>query len=307
MKGYGFNFETLYHLELPTLYDIVHIMRANDAMIAPDQDVMIRGCIVPFLRGAARAPEGADKDEVLRGSLIVTAKKIGVTFKNWEDVHTDTIASAAQRRIRELLAERLEQLDPDERAELLGVAQDNVKDAARTMGVPLAGAGAILAGELSGFGIYLATTTGLHALSLGLGTTFGFGVYQGATALLGIVLGPVGWVLSGGVLITGASAAVLKWVKGKRDRKLVLTVVALLLAIGENPFTFLGLTSDATFEQMRMVYRAMMKTFHPDTLERSLPPWVYDDFNEKLLRCQEAYQKLERILGPSEEGEQRSE
>lgn len=302
MNGYGFNFETLYHLELTTLYDIVHIIRGSDTAIAPDHDVIIRGCIIPFLRDATKAPKSANKDEIMRLALIATARRVGVSFKSWDGAHTDNIASATRRQIQTLVAKRLDELDPKKREELLGIARNNLQESAKTMGVPLAGAGAIIVGELSGFGIYLATTTGLHALSLAFGTTFSWGVYQGATTLLGVILGPIGWAIAGVSVAGSVVMAIRNWAKGKRERNLMLTVVALLFAIGESPFNFFGLTPGAPLDDVKKVYRAIMKTFHPDRLERNLPQWICDDFNEKLLRCQEAYEKLQRILGQEEEG-----
>jgi len=307
LNGYGFNFETLYYLELTTLYDIVSIIRGSDTAIAPDHDVIIRGCIIPFLRDATKAPKSASKDEIIRLALIATARRAGVSFKNWDVVHTDNIASAARRQIQMLVAKRLDELDPKKKEELLDIARSNLQESAKTMGVPLAGAGAIIVGELSGFGIYLATTTGLHALSLAFGTTFSWGVYQGATTLLGVILGPIGWAIAG-VSVAGSTViAIRNWAKGKRERKLILTVVALLFAIGQSPFNFFGLTPDASLDDVKKVYRAIMKTFHPDKLEKNLPQWVRDDFNEKLLCCQEAYEKLMRILGRGEEGDEENE
>jgi hypothetical protein len=300
---YGFDFETLFHLDLATLYDVVQIIRESDRTIAPDHDVIIRGCVIPFLRSAIKAPQNADKDEVLRLALIATAKRVGVSFDEWNQVHTDRIASMTRRRIRAMLAQRLDQLDQDKRAEVLGVARDNLKESATTMGVPLAGAGAIIAGEMSGFGIYVATTTGLHALSLALGVTFPWGIYQGATTLLGIILGPVGWAIAGVGITGGIVATISGWMKGKTERRLVLTISALLLAIGQSPFEFFGLAPDASLDDAKKVYRAMMKTLHPDKLEENLPQWLYDDLNEKLLRCQEVYERLQRILGQERHSE----
>jgi hypothetical protein len=299
---YGFNLETLYHLELTTLYDICRIIREDDnTMIAPDYDVIIRGCIIPFLRNAAKAPKSASKNEILRLSLIATAERIGISFDDWDNAHTDSIASATRRQIQALVAKRLDELDPQKKEEILGIARNNLREATKTVGVPLAGAGAVIAGELSGFGIYLATTTGLHALSLALGTTFSWGLYQGTTALLGIILGPIGWAIAGIGVAGSAAMAIRNWAKSKRERKLILTVIALLFAIGESPFDFFGLTPGASTGEVKQVHRAMMKTFHPDRLEKDLPQWICDDFNEKLLRCQEAYEKLQRVLAQGEE------
>jgi uncharacterized protein YaaW (UPF0174 family) len=304
VSRYGFNFETLYHLELTMLYDIARIIRGDDVAIAPDYDVIIRGCIIPFLRGAAKAPKSAGKDEVMRLALIAAAGKLEVSFEDWDSIHTDTIASTTRRQIQALVAKRLDELDPKKKEELLGIARNNLQESAKTMGVPLAGAGAIIAGELSGFGVYLATTTGLHALSLALGTTFSWGVYQGATTLLGVFLGPIGWAIAGVGVAGSLAMSIRNWVRGKKERTLLLVVAALLFAVGESPFEFFGLTSDASLADVKSVYRAVMKTCHPDRLEKNLPQWLYDDFNEKLLRCQEAYEKLQRIIGQGEEGDE---
>jgi len=296
LVNYGFNFETLYHLDLKTLYDIVQIIRGEGVHMTPDHDVIIRGCIIPFLRDATKAPKGTDKDTIMRLALIAVAKSFKIPFKDWDEAHTDDIASAVRLEVQSRLAERLGQLDEKEREKVLGIARNNLAESAKTMGVPLAGAGAVLAGELSGFGIYLATTTGLHALSLALGTTFSWGVYQGATALLGVILGPIGWAVAGVGVVGSLAMSVLNWMKAKRDRQLALVVVALLFAVGESPFVLFGLSYQASFDDAKSVYRAMMKTFHPDRREASLPQWLHDDFNQKLLRCQEAYERIEGIF-----------
>jgi hypothetical protein len=294
---YGFNFETLYCLNLNALYDIVRIIRDSEAMIAPDKDVIIRGSIIPFLRNATQIPESANKDEVLRTALIATARKVGVSFRDWSSVSTDSVTSATLRQIQTLVAKRLDELDPKERAKILGVARNNLMESAKIIGAPLTGAGAIIVGEMSGFSIYLATTTGLHALSLALGTTFSWGVYQGTTALLGIVLGPIGWAIAGLSVAGSTIIAIRNWAAGKQERKLMLVVYALLLAIGESPFQFLGLALDATLDEVKRVDRAIAKTFHPDMVDQNLPKWILEDFTEKWFRYQEAREKLDRVRG----------
>ena len=303
MLKYGFNLETLYFLQLDTLYDIVRIIRDNDAMIAPDKDVIIRGCIIPFLRDAAKASESASKDEVLRLALIATAKKVGMSVPDWNKLSTDDIASTTLYRVRAKLAQRLDQLDAKQMEAVLGVARNSLIESSKAMRVPLAGAGAVLAGEMSGFGVYLATTTGLHALSLALGTTFSWGVYQGATAVLGIILGPVGWAIAGIGVVGSLALSIRNWAAGKRERRMVLSTVALLLAIGENPFRFFGLTPDSSREQVNQVSRAIAKTFHPDMLDKNLPQWILDDFANKWLRYYEAREKISRIMEGSKENE----
>jgi uncharacterized protein YaaW (UPF0174 family) len=62
----------------------------------------------------------------------------------------------------------------------------------------LLGDGSILAilatAQLSGFGIYLAATTALGALTTTLGITLPFTVYTTMTSAIGLIIGPVGWI-----------------------------------------------------------------------------------------------------------------
>ncbi|MDY6868885.1 MAG: hypothetical protein SVT56_13470, partial [Chloroflexota bacterium] len=121
-------------------------------------------------------------------------------------------------------------------------------------------------------------------------------VYQGATSLLGVILGPVGWAITGFSLAGGPVVAVRGWLRGKREQKLVLVVITLLFTIGDSPFEFFGVKEDGSFTDVKKSYRAVMKSLHPDKLEPDLPQWLQDDFYEKLLRCQEAYKQTEKIF-----------
>ena len=62
----------------------------------------------------------------------------------------------------------------------------------------LLGNGSILAilatAQLSGFGIYLAATTALGALTSTLGITLPFAAYTTLTSTIGLIIGPVGWI-----------------------------------------------------------------------------------------------------------------
>ena len=64
-------------------------------------------------------------------------------------------------------------------------------------GLGVAG-GALLLGNLGGFGTYMAMSTLLSILSLG---ALPFGAYTAASSLLGVALGPVGWVALGALAL----------------------------------------------------------------------------------------------------------
>lgn len=58
--------------------------------------------------------------------------------------------------------------------------------------------GGIVAANLSGFGLYLASSTALGAITSAIGVTLPFAVYTGMSSTLAILIGPVGWVALGG-------------------------------------------------------------------------------------------------------------
>ena len=159
------------------------------------------------------------------------------------------------------------------------------------MGISFIPAAGVVAGELSGFGIYLATTTGLGAISSAIGVAFPWAVYQGATTALGVILGPVGWALAGAGIVTGGIAFLSQLLK-RNDPKLTTVVIAIIIAIGDNPYEWFGFEETASFTEVRQAYHAMMKTFHPDLLPKHLPDWVKHRFNELLLQTQENYEQI---------------
>ncbi len=52
---------------------------------------------------------------------------------------------------------------------------------------------AMIAGNVSGFGIYLLASTSLGAITGLLGVTLPFAVYMGMSSAISVILGPVGW------------------------------------------------------------------------------------------------------------------
>ena len=297
--NYGFNFRSLYYLEIEELQEVVKAIRGEEEAhkVAVDKDVIIRGVIIPFFRRMGKAPKGADKDAVMRSALIRVTQNLGVKYDDWEQASVDEISHSVLRAFEQRLETQLSKLSEEDRQKVRYEAQKELAKGAAGLGVGLFGAGAVIAGEVSGFGIYLATTTGLKALSLALGTTFGWGVYQGATTLLGVVLGPVGWTLTAAGVIAGG-VMMFKKLSQRDESKLMIAVIGLILALGRNPYAFFGLEWGSPMEQVKKVYRAIMKTVHPDVIrpvQEHLPPWLLSQFNNVILSTQEAYEKIKLL------------
>jgi uncharacterized protein YaaW (UPF0174 family) len=57
--------------------------------------------------------------------------------------------------------------------------------------------GGIVVANLSGFGLYLASSTALGAITSAIGVTLPFAVYTGMSSTIALLIGPIGWVALG--------------------------------------------------------------------------------------------------------------
>lgn len=105
-------------------------------------------------------------------------------------------------------------------------------DLTRPVGPMLTTAAALAAANATGFGIFLATTTGLHAVALLLGASFSFATYTTATVALGTILSPVGFI--GIPLAVGAAVFFKTWKQQPHYQKLLL-VLLLCYRRGRHP------------------------------------------------------------------------
>ena len=293
MSVFGFTFKALYRLEVDELWDIARLIKGENHYLPKNKDVLIRGVIIPFLREVSKAPKDVDKEQVMRSSLVKVAQILSIECENRDTASSTWFVRQIRRKWSEEFRKRLENLDEDELQSILKQADENLKKRAQQMGIGLLPAAGMVAGELSGFGIYLATTTGLGAISSAIGVTFPWAVYQGATTVLGVILGPIGWALAGAGVVAGGIVFLSQWFK-RNDQKLTTVVIAIIIAIGDNPYEWFGFDETAPFTEVRQAYRAMMKTFHPDLLPTHLPDWVKHRFNEFLLQTQENYEQIRK-------------
>ena len=293
MSVFGFTFKALYRLEVDELWDIARLIKGENHYLPKNKNVLTRGVILPFLREVSKAPKDVDKEQVMRSSLVKVAQILSIECENWDTARSTWFVRQIRRKWSEAFRKRLENLDEDELQSILKQADENLKKRAQQMGISLLPAAGVVAGELSGFGIYLATTTGLGAISSAIGVTFPWAVYQGATTVLGVMLGPIGWALAGAGVVAGGIVFLSQWFK-RNDQKLTTVVIAIIIAIGDNPYEWFGFEETAPFTEVRQAYRAMMKTFHPDLLPKDLPDWVKHRFNELLLQTRENYELIQK-------------
>lgn len=185
----------------------------------------IRSAIIDWLKDRKLSSDGTETRSIKvldRWVLKRVARKLKLEISGKSPGQIEDMISV---KIMERLEERISKLKPEERKKLHKKLHGHIKGKFGSkkiiMGVGTGATAFVVAGQLSGFGIYLATTTGLKALSLLLGVTFSFSVYTTATTLLGVMLGPVGWIISGGALLAGVG----KWaVERNWQRMTALTI-----------------------------------------------------------------------------------
>lgn len=293
MSAFGFDFEAIYRLTVDDLQVLARLIRGESYYPPSTKDSLIRGVIIPFLREASRAPKDATKDEVVRVSLVRVAKGLKVSCDDWETAETAWLVRQVKGQLEDAFRKRFEELDESDREAILGKANEELKKRAGQMGLTLLPATGVVAGELSGFGVYLVTTQAMAALSTAIGVTFPWVVYQSATTVLGVILGPVGWVLAGAGVVAGGSVFLAQWFKN-REEKLKAVVIGIILAVGENPYEWFGMVETDRMPEVKRTYHAMMRTFHPDVIQKQLPEWVRLHFNEMLLQTQENYERIQK-------------
>ncbi len=293
MSVFGFNFKALYHLDVDELWDIARLIKGENHYLPKNKEVLIRGAIIPFFREVSKASKDADKEQVMRSSLVKVTQILSIDCKNWDTESNTWFVRQIRRKWREAFRKRLENLDEDELQAILNRAHEDQKKRAQKTGIGLLPAGGVIAGEHSSYGIYLETRTGRGAISSAIGVTYPWAVYQWATTVLGYMLGPIGWALAGASEGVGGIVNFRQWLK-RKDHKLAIVVIAIIIAIGDNPYEWFGFEDTAPFPEVSQTYRAMMETFHPDLLPKHLPDWVKQRFNEFLLKTQENYEQIGR-------------
>jgi uncharacterized protein YaaW (UPF0174 family) len=120
--------------------------------------------------------------------------------RQWSDLSAAEIEDAIVVKTLQKLFAQL----PDEDRRLLAEELGKEAQDPNIVGELLSG-GAIVLARLSGFQIYILTTTAVGALTSALGITLPFVVYTTVTRGLSIILGPIGWMLLGVSLLLNLS------------------------------------------------------------------------------------------------------
>lgn len=158
----------------------------------------------------AATPRNLNKELLSNDSLL------GNIFTNEEEKYSKLVRKTAKKvkvnnvanysvedlemKIAQKVFEKMwDKMSPEQRkdleAELKKIARENGKEK-----VIFANAGvfaALMAANLSGFGLYLLATTSLSAITGMMGIGLPFAAYTTLTGAIGYIIGPVGWIGAG--------------------------------------------------------------------------------------------------------------
>ena len=130
--------------------------------------------------------------------------------RSWDDLPASDIEDAVVVTVLGQILRNLSKEDQERIARELGAATDDPD-----IIFELLAGGLMLITKLSGFQIYLLTTTTLGAITAGLGIALPFGIYTALTATIGVILGPIGFVaLAISALLTLSEANYSKLLPG---------------------------------------------------------------------------------------------
>ena len=154
--------------------------------------------------------------------LLLLSSELGVPQYS----PTDTDEILEERIVRKVLAESVEKLSPEQlknfdAAIQAHVRDDYVQDSVKSTLL----AGGLLAGRLTGLGLYVGASSALAALGQGLGLTLALSSYTTLSAALSTVFGPVGISFAAGM-------AALQWTKA-RPKKALPFVLYIAAARGQ--------------------------------------------------------------------------
>ena len=291
MSGFGLTFKSLFQLDVDELAECARLIKGEKFYCPYDKDVLIRGVIIPFMCAETRTSNDTSKDDVVRAALVQTAQGIGVKHKEWDQVSTAELTRQVKSRFQRTFLQKLRSLNQEDLQEIIKNADEYLANEAQAQGVDF---NTSVNGQTTeeSSGIFFSTAIGFAALSKAIGIVVPWASYYGAKTMLGITLGPIGWVLtSAGIAV---AADFLPKLFNKRGQKLKIVVIAIIRALGEDPFEWFGLNESASTDEVKATYKAMMKTIHPDTVSKKLPGWVKYQFNEWLLQTQESYDLIKK-------------
>lgn len=144
-----------------------------------------------------------------------------------------------------LFASQWDKLNVKQRIELLSKVDpiDAIKDKAAIAAMTGAGALAVLSGTVAfqGFAFYTTMSITIAATASAVGLTLPFATYAGASSVVGILSGPVGWSIMGAVALGGVA------LKGRANLRKTASLIGQLHALKIEALVAAGIPEQEVF------------------------------------------------------------
>jgi len=130
-------------------------------------------------------------------TLYRLADNLGIKFSRNDK---DTPAKVEKKIIQFQFEELWKKMDDKQKKDYINNLKKSAQIPENVLGSLLTaapGAAALLLLGAGGLGPYIAATTALSAVSSAIGLTLSFGVYTGITRGISMLIGPVGWAITG--------------------------------------------------------------------------------------------------------------
>lgn len=122
------------------------------------------------------------------------AKKMKADFASAKTFYAKEMAI-----VEAITAEMLGKMDRSERAKFIQALEAEAEKHGKSISGLVVGGGAIALANASGFGVYLAASTAVGALTSAMGITLPFAFYTSMSSTIAVITGPVGIALLGGL------------------------------------------------------------------------------------------------------------
>jgi uncharacterized protein YaaW (UPF0174 family) len=133
-----------------------------------------------------------------RKSYIDIAKQVA-DFVHVSHTSEDTIETIEAAIVQQMLKQAWDKLTPEQRAELESKWRQEAQKYDKYSNLAQASAAftTLTAARLSGFGLYLGASTLVGAFTSAVGVTLPFVAYTTLSSIIAVVIGPLGWISAG--------------------------------------------------------------------------------------------------------------
>lgn len=214
-------YDTLLSYDRESLRSLFAFLKLKDEEAPKDEKI---GAILDELGKTAGIEPHLGNDALFMECLRITAKLLEIKDIDWKATDEESVLDRIYLQFQESAESAAEKIKDSRKKKIHGLVRSSIKDQLKYFELGGATLGTIAGGEAAGFGLYTGTAIGLKALGTIIGVTFPFGVYQTVMSILGVVIGPVGWIAGLAIFVFGGWKVMLR-VKQSRASFVIMALI----------------------------------------------------------------------------------